>query len=220
MTETEIAEAVIAWLEAQHWDVYQEVQASYGAEIIDIVAVRCNIVWAIETKRSLGLSVLAQAKRHQTHRRSVAVLDAHRSKARDFAYHVAKNYGIGILLVRNSYIDEVVHAPLLRAYHRDAKRLREMLNPQMKVWAKAGNADGKRWTPYAQTISDVRDFVAKHPGCTLKEIMEHIGRGHYSGEQTAKSGIRTALSNWESTWCRIDVDSSPHHYYVKFDAAP
>jgi len=219
MTEAEIAEIVIAWLEAQHWDVYQEVQDRYGGEITDIVAVRCNIVWAIETKRSLSLSVLAQAKRHQTHRRSVAVLRARRSKARDFAYRVAEDYGIGILLV-DCDVDEVVHAPLLRAHHRDAKRLQAALNPQMKVWAKAGNAEGKRWTPYAQTISDVRDFIKRHPGCTLKEIMEHIGQGHYSSKQTAKSCIRTALSNWESTWCRVEADSSPYHYYVKADAAP
>jgi len=220
MTETEIAEVVISWLETQHWDVYQEVESSRGSEIIDIVAVRCNIVWAIEAKRSLGLSVLAQAKRHRTHRRSVAVLDARRSKARDFAYQVAEDYGIGVLLVRKRHITEIVHAPLLCAYHRDAKRLQATLNPQMKVWAKAGNADGKRWTPYAQTISDVRDFITGHPGCILKEIMEYVGRGHYSSERTARSCIRTALSNWESVWCRVETDSSPYRYFVRSDAAP
>jgi hypothetical protein len=66
--EAEIGEAVVAWLEAQHWDVYQEVKIYSG--IADIIAVKGNLLWAIELKKSLTLKVMEQARgwRRPAHR--------------------------------------------------------------------------------------------------------------------------------------------------------
>ena len=61
--EQRIGEAVIAWLRANDWEVFQEVKASKGdarAPVADIVAHRHNYVWIIECKRHLGLEVLDQ----------------------------------------------------------------------------------------------------------------------------------------------------------------
>jgi Holliday junction resolvase len=54
LPEEALAEKVIAWLEADNWDVYQEVRPwpTY-ARAIDIVAVKPGMIWAIECKTSL-----------------------------------------------------------------------------------------------------------------------------------------------------------------------
>ena len=63
MKETVLAEKVIAWLEDYGWDVYQEVQIFPAGEVCDIVAVQNRIVWAIETKTTFCLAVIAQAEK-------------------------------------------------------------------------------------------------------------------------------------------------------------
>jgi hypothetical protein len=60
--ENELAKAVIEWLRADSWEVFEEV-APYGAggPRADIVARRNKIIWIIETKRQFNLEVLEQA---------------------------------------------------------------------------------------------------------------------------------------------------------------
>ena len=50
MKEEELAEWTIGWLEAQNWEIYQEVQVfSYG-NVADIIGVVENVKLAVYTK--------------------------------------------------------------------------------------------------------------------------------------------------------------------------
>ena len=69
-------------------------------------------------------------------------------------------------------------------------------------------------TPYKATMIDVREFIGSHPGCTLAEIIGHVGKAHYAHEASAKNGIRTALNDWED-WAVIDRQSGRYGYRLK-----
>jgi hypothetical protein len=69
--ETDIARPVVAWLQAQGWTVYQEVQ--HQGCVADIVAVRGPLLWVIECKAQLGLAVLGQALGWQGHAHAISV---------------------------------------------------------------------------------------------------------------------------------------------------
>ena len=107
--ETEIAAAVVRWLVDMEWTVYQEV--SLGGRVIDLVATRGPLVWAIECKVSLGLAVLEQAYGllGYAHYVSVAVREptSEDSVVRWFAEQVvAAEHGIGVLEVGETYNED------------------------------------------------------------------------------------------------------------------
>lgn len=72
-SEQDLAQVVVAWLEEQGWEVYQEVMAWAGGPIADIVARKDGQYWIIEVKRRLNLTVLAQAARWGEHAHMVSV---------------------------------------------------------------------------------------------------------------------------------------------------
>ena len=73
ITEADLGEKLILWLERNGWEVYQEVQFRGYGGIADIVAVRNKpggsgdkIMWIIELKKSLSLKVMEQAAADET----------------------------------------------------------------------------------------------------------------------------------------------------------
>lgn len=191
--ETILAELVIKWLESQKWDVYQEVQIETYGKIADIIAVLGNLVWIIECKKSLSLSVMEQAYRWSRYANfvSVAVERRRGSSSRRFAEHVLSTFGIGMLTVdlgrpMGNSISEIIRPALNRKGL--TARIKEKLLPIHKTFAKAGNSDGLRWTPFQQTSISIRHEVKKHPGITMTELMDKIHH-HYSAESTARSCI-------------------------------
>jgi hypothetical protein len=225
MKETELAKIVIEWLKKQKWEIYQEVQFSkYSTgNIADIVAVKNNELWIVETKTSLSLEVMEQAWRWEAHYRSVAVPRIRNRRDRTFAYMLAKRYlNIGILEVirdKDKYYDldrvyAVVDAPLMQKFDEQAKRKIKMLTELHKTYAKAGSTSGNHLTPYKQTMIKVRKFIEENPGCTLKDIIKDIGKGHYSSTNSAKNNIRKALAFWED-WCQVDTNEREYKYFVE-----
>lgn len=216
MSEQELAKHVVAWLENEHWDVYQEVQFFTGSGIADIVAVRSNLVWIIECKTTMSLAVMEQAAGWRVHFRSIAIPAAKQADRRT-AFAICKDYfQIGVLVLGEyNEIYEKISPPLKREYHRFAKDRMKTLSPEHKVYAQAGAKNGGHFTPYKRTIRAVREYITRNPGCTLKEIIDSVGRGHYAHKQSARSTIRTALIEWESEWCRIDLSASPYKYYIQ-----
>jgi hypothetical protein len=213
MEEKEIAVPIIAWLEEQHWDVYQEVNFNRSTRA-DIVAVRDNKLWIIETKTSFTLSVLEQAHRWPSDFRSIGVPRAKRED-RNFAYSIASYLKLGVIEVSGNYVDEVQNAPFMRINHGFAKQMMLRLYPEHKTSLMAGSKGGGYFTPYKQTMDRVRRFINQHPGCTIKEIYEDIGRGHYSSGSSAKSCIRIALASWEKDWCESRLIGREFHYFIK-----
>jgi hypothetical protein len=219
-SEAELAAVVVAWLEVQNWDVYQEV--SDGGPVIDIVAVRGPVVWTIECKLALNLTVLAQAEAHRTHLRSVAVPTTKRAfEERRLCMRVAKHYlQVGILeAVGDEHargVRIVTPAPLLRHNHSEAQRLRAKLRPEHKTHAKAGAAGGGYWTPYKETMRDVRNLLVKAgpQGLSLREIMGGLDKHHWANERSMRSCLPTALESYEKDWCRVAGEGRGKRYLL------
>ena len=230
LKETDLAKHVVAWLEAQHWDVYQEVDVRGFSGIADIVAVRASIVWVIECKSSLTFAVLNQAQRWPVHLRSVAVPACERgSDARAAAVKCAVDYfGVGVIEVRvyrGATLDVVEKAapPLKRCYHKRAKALAAKLLPEHKTAAPAGSiGGGGRWTPWRSTLYDVEKRLREAPnGLTLRELVTNGGKYHYASTASARSGLRAMLENFEKERfeARRDGDSKTVRYYVRAASA-
>jgi hypothetical protein len=214
-TEQDLAKDVVEWLENQRWDVYQEVKA-FG-HIADIVAIGSNLVWVIECKRSLTLSVMEQAYGWRTHLRSIAVPYTKRKKnGRSLAYEIAKNYlKIGVIEVSNFGIREVVNAPLMKEYSNSANHLESLLREEHKHFAKAGSNSGGYYTPYQATIKAIKKFIGTNPGSTLKEIIDVLGKGHYASNSSCRQSLNLALTNWEKDWCRCERGHGTVRFYIR-----
>ena len=179
LPEEALAEKVIAWLEADNWDVYQEVRPwpTY-ARAIDIVAVKPGTVWAIECKTSLNLEVIAQARNASAvaNIASIAVPMAKHSEGRGLAQDILKHYGLGCLMISPKY--DLVKVKLEPTVN-PKERLRKVLCPEHKTHAKAGTAKGGQWTAFKKTAEAITEYITTHPsGVTAKEL-ENAVKHHY-----------------------------------------
>lgn len=217
-SEQELAEAVVDWLNRGGWDVYQEVCECYGQPIADIIAVRGGITWAIECKKSLGLTVMDQASRWFTHFRSVAVprlKGGYYPKRRPrIVFSVCEMLRIGIIEVgKHGDVTELTKAPLFRKHRADM--VLAMLVEEHKTFAKAGSAEGGHFSTFRETLKRVENRIKKNPGCTMREIMVDLDH-HYGSDSSAKACIRKWLPDDKvCPWCRVDQSGVPHRYYVK-----
>ena len=194
-SEAELAKHIVATLRASGWDVYQEV--TLGACVADILAVWNNrIVWVIETKLSLNLTVLAQAWgwRPYAHYISVGVpIYALKAKTTDLALKILTDNGIGCLTVSqgaysfNPSVGTLVDCRLFRKA-RAAKFL-GTLCPELRDYKQAGSTEGHCYTPFRATCDKLIKVVQQHPlGITLPEAMSQV-KHHYSSEAVARRCI-------------------------------
>jgi hypothetical protein len=196
-SETELAAAIVAWLRQEQWEVYQEVQLSYGSSIADIIAVRDPVVWVIETKRSLTLEAINQAERwhYYAHLASVAVPKRKRDGRPLAGARVCRLLGVGLLCVQPPsrwQAAEVIEEQRSRFDRRSSvKRTRQALCEEHKTFAAAGNAECRRWSPWRATCEELRKSVERAPGMSLKEAIESI-ETHYHSQASARS----SLSHW------------------------
>lgn len=192
--EEVLAAKVITWLEADGWDVYQEVRPypTYP-RAIDIVAVKPNNVWAIECKTSLNLEVMAQAKDAQIYANtvSIAVPSAKRSDGRTFAVDVLTYFGIGCIFV-NLKMDQI--RVKLSPRPRPGERLRKVLCPEHKTHAKAGSRKGGQWTPFKATAEAIAEYVLQHPEGTTLKALEAAVKHHYKSKASFMRSIPRLVS--------------------------
>lgn len=207
MTEIDLAKKVVAWLTDLGWDVYQEIQIRESGSIADIVAVLDRRVWVVECKTTMSLQLLGQAEEWKrfAHMVSVAVPLVKRrygkrkynnTKARFMAGLILRRFGIGELRITEGppdeyspMVDEVL-APILsrKAWAND---ILDCLTEKHKTYAEAGNAKGRRYTPFVATCDSLVRHVKRHPGCSMKEAVEGIPH-HYASPQSA----RISLAKW------------------------
>ncbi len=240
-SEKDLAKVVVKWLTVQHWEVWQEVRFGRGGPVHDIVALRGRCLWIIECKKTLGWDVLAQAWRANANLISVATphapfLGTYRTNNKGrFLERVCRDYGIGILFVSPDQLqnvdnpdlepgdeyfwDKLVEEQVRPKFRRNLgpNRYRDLLETIPKAFAQAGTKDGKYWTPYKETMDNVRQIIEKFPGCDAARIqIELKGKHHYSGEPTGvRSSIQQAILNWEKGWCRAEKVDGKYRFFVK-----
>lgn len=189
-SEVELAEEVVKWLKDLKFEVYQEVQTGPCCPIADIVAVQNNIYWIIETKIAYGLEVMEQAFYWKRMANYVSIATPRR-KGSPLKDWILKQMGVGHLETEPGHIIERVKPSLARI--KKEASIKQHLKEQQKSWSKAGNNEGSRWTPFAQTCENITDYVKKHPGCTLKEMIDNV-ETHYRSTSSAKNSLRQWLA--------------------------
>ena len=205
--ESEFATEVIEWLKDYRWEVYQEVQ--FHEKIADIVAVQNNIVWVVETKLTSTLKVIEQAEYWIPYSNYVSVATPIR-KGQWMFDRILTMLGIGRLSGRFEIREDI--SPKL---NRKAlsKRILNILTPEHKTFAMAGNADGNRITPFKRTCTAIVREVEKNPGITIKELIERI-KTHYATPASA----RICITKWIGTKhinIRFERDSKKLRLYPK-----
>lgn len=193
MKEYELAEKFIESFNGTDYEIYQEIETYIG--IADIVLKHANFTWAIEVKTSLSLQVIAQAWYNQMiyNFSSICVPSPRRtcSKGADFAHKACADKGIGIFKIdRYGNVSEILKAK----FNRQILKHRINLVDQQKTYAKAGNANGDRWTPFNQTVSELKRYIKKYPGCKLKDALMNIGH-HYASLSSAQNSIRQWINS-------------------------
>jgi hypothetical protein len=183
-SEVDLARIVVSWLAEAGWDVYQEVEV--GGCIADIVAVDGPRLWVVETKTSLGLRVIGQADRWRIWANMVSVA-VPPSCSMEIASRVLGLLGIGHIVVGCHAYENL--RPELR--RRVGSRLRDSLRPEQRKWAEAGNAAGKRFTPFQATSKNLKELVERMPGRSIGELLPHL-KTHYGSAPTA----RNCLVKW------------------------
>lgn len=187
--EEDLAAVVVRHLRDLRWEVYPEVQPRRFKCCADIVAVQGPVVWVLETKLSFGLSVIEQAHdwRPYAHFVSVAVPWSRRTRMAEI---ICRRLGIGVLRIRK---DGMIDERALPDFNRKAlaDRLRVDLTERHKTYAPAGNAAGRRYTPFRRTCESVAAAVRERPGLLLKELLDSVPT-HYLNRASA----RTCLPRW------------------------
>lgn len=165
ISEVDLGKAMVSYLEASGWDVYQEV--TLHSYIADIVVVNGPVVGVIEMKTSMTMTVLGQARRWLPYANLVWVAVP---KSNDYAYDgalwVCQSTGVGLFTVTapgyrsvdGGLVSEDV-SPDFRRKRVRTEDLRRVLRPEHKTFAAAGAPNGKVWTPFKATAQDLHSHL-------------------------------------------------------------
>ena len=224
MKESELAAKIVRGLLDDAWEVYQEVAPFYCGQVADIVAVRANRIWVIETKMSLSLAVIEQAEwwKYYAHWVSCGVPAPSRrlglrnnNRGRHMAERVARWLGLGLLEVDGDGVGNTMAPSLNR--HAKVEHLRNVLSDEHKTYAAAGTKQGY-WTPFKRTCRDVTKYVADHPGCNLKDAIAAVDH-HYGTDSTAKACLAKFIGTALLPLAWIDGDRRKGLSIVAAEAA-
>ena len=186
--EQGIAARVVEWLQAEQWDVYQEVQPYQQGRVCDIVAVQGRLTWAIEVKASFGLAVLEQATGwiNWANFVSVATPPSRTFQNSRFCRRGMLDLGIGGIVVHSS--GEVKHWVRPALKRRIVTSLRDVLRDEHKTWAPAGSTGSRHLTAFKITCREVYRFAKSNPGADLKVAIDSIPH-HYANDKSARGNL-------------------------------
>ena len=183
MKETELAQDIITYFDK--FDLYFEIWD------VDIIAKSGNIITGVETKTTLNFKVIEQAFRNKSycHYSYIAVPFA---KNRSFQYQICKDYGIGILEATYSEFN----GKLCDIRERVKPKLNRMAvtknlpltDESKKSIPGASGKAGTTITAFKITVQNMEYYIARHPGCTFKELFNNIDH-HYSSFSSARGSI-------------------------------
>lgn len=188
ISEVDMARNVVAYLEAEKWECFKEVQLGWGSRRADIVAVRDPVIAVVECKLSLSLDVIEQAVgwKHHAHWCWVAVPRPKRGRRTGIARDVLRHYGVGMLEVREGDV-YVAERPELNRKPVCIDRLKAALREEQKTWAEAGSKSGF-YTEYAATCREVLERVRASPGITTKALIDGL-QHHYATDASARASL-------------------------------
>ena len=199
--ETELAAPVVQWLRKRGWTVYQEVSAGFG--LADIVAVKSEKVWVIECKLSVTFHLVGQARRWLPCAQEVSVAVPYEMLYRRgmrAAFECLGALGVGVVLVDNCSggrprVDVEKESKNTKYDPEISQRhLLSCLHERQQNYAPAGSA-GQHWTPFKETVENLKAHVAAHPGCTMREAVSQI-QHHYRKPEYAVRFLTGLFEDW------------------------
>jgi len=189
-TEKDLAAAFIKWLEAQGYEIFNEVSCDTGRA--DIVAKDSDgKIHILETKLTFNLSLIEQMVLHSydpevtgTDLRhpfsaqmrpccanyvwAVTSLTYIRgwkyNKKREIAVYLCSRLKVGLIIATTLDHFKIALQPVLR----EPVDLLEVYHGH-KLMGEPGSNQGEYWTEFKQLNLELLQFVQEHPGCTLKE---------------------------------------------------
>lgn len=212
ISEAHLGEIMMRYLSEQGWDCYPEVHLGSWSARPDIVAVRAGLVMIVELKTQLSFDLLSQALDwlQEAHFVAIGVPKPKIHGGRDsFVQSYLSEKGIGKFEIEPSYgadvdgkydrkalnldssivwnrIDPKPH----RWAHKSAKELLAYLKPDMKV-VTPGVQRGFM-TEFKRTLRTLEQYVAQHPGCTLKMAIDNMVH-HYTSVASAHGSLAGLL---------------------------
>lgn len=212
-SEEELAARVVAWVQAQGWETFHEVQMHTYGRRADIVA-RCgNHLWVIETKRSLTFEVVEQAHSWHTwaHLVSIAVPEAKRDRS-VMAYRFCASLGVGVIEVptdaRSLSLIRVRVPPQLERIQGKLRGPHNWLAKSLREEHKEsvpGNDASKFFTPYQNTCNELRRILHEHPdGILMAQALKNIEH-HYADDKSATCSLTHWIRLGKVEGMRVDV---------------
>lgn len=191
-SEAAMAAVLVERLREEGWEVWQEV--AFRNHVIDIVAQRGKIIWVIECKQQLSLSVVEQAIRSRSYAHHVSIaapgtLKLLKYNQKTLMAKVMEWQGVGAISVDRQTVRQAV-AP---AINRSAQttQLNNTLKRSPKNYAAAGNNKSQYWSPFKATCQSVREYVRLNPGTTFQQMLGEINT-HYK----TLANARQSLVHW------------------------
>jgi hypothetical protein len=151
-----------------------------------------------ECKLKANVEVIAQAVKRRLYSKpvnSVFVVVPATKFNDDFAI-VARAAGVGVVIVSKHPTRDEFRIAIQTwgtRVDRTNDRILEILTPQAAIHSDPGVSGGPTWTRFKVTAHDLGQFVAAHPGCTVKEACAGI-KHHYSTLSAATRNITKLLS--------------------------
>lgn len=193
LAEVDIARPVVDWLHRHEWEVYQEVSVAVYGAVADIVAVRGKLIWVVEVKRSRTLSLLDQARGWVGHANLVSVAtpvvrQSYQQIVRGTTWDwCLEQLGLGYFVVGSAVHASIRKWPKLQ--RRRTETLESRLREEHKTYCAAGSTSGDRWTPFRDTVAQLRKVAERQPGILLVEAVDSISH-HYANDGTARGALR------------------------------
>lgn len=220
-SETDLAPPVIAWLEEDGWEVFQEVVIYQGSPRADLVATKHGLVWVLELKKTLSLDLLDQTAhwtRYAHYSSAVVPQSKKRYSRNQLVFQICEWKGIGLLEVgppstwhnAGPNVGKTVEPRLHRKAMVD--KVRDALRPQHKDFAQAGNANGKFWSRFRQTCQDLARVVELSPGITMKQAIERIDH-HYSSLSSARTSLALWIERGKVEHVKMRLEGGQTHLY-------
>ena len=209
----------MAWLRDLRWIVYQEVQAHTHGRVADIVATQGPILWVIETKLSLSLDVVEQVLKWagNAHYVSVAVPRGTRRVQSLFDHELIREVltwkCVGLILVGEDGPAEFIHPQLRRRIN--VHPIRDAIRDKQQTYAPAGNAEGKRYSPFDQTCEQVAAIVGDRPGIETSELLSRLR--HHWKTSTAESNLFELGKRGEIPGVEMRYENRKWRWYPKKD---
>lgn len=200
-TEADVAVAAEKWLASHGYVVYREVRDGVAGPRADLVGLRGNATHVVECKTRLSMDLIEQAHGWLGASQMVSVAVPALKRFERHPTVVLRTLGVGMLSCESlgspyASASQSV-APRWHGLAKSKDSVRSILHEAQRVLGTAGTKRGGYYTEFRWTMEGVAEYVALHPGCTIRDVMENVDH-HYASDKGARHGLAEALKRG---WC-------------------